>query len=273
MASAHAVCGYVRMTEALAVRGANECVAFIRGHRKDAIVADIGTGSGAITKDGCPVEVYAALSPRLEVVEMLQRLLEPGGSILDLGAGTGLVAEPLAMRGFRVVAVDDSPEMLSHLRRAVPVQAQIQALRLEERFDVVLLASHLVNTPDGAERQRLLSSAARHVKPSGRVVIEWHPPEWFAGLAPGERSHGSMDGFLVELFVHDLNAGLLTATVVYRRGDEKWTQDFQARRLTRPDLASEVRRVGLDMADYLTDDHRWVSARWHASFKQGSSDV
>lgn len=204
---------------------------------------------------------------------MLQGLLEPGGSILDLGAGTGLVAEPLAMRGFRVVAVDDSPEMLSHLRNAVPVQAQIQALRLDERFDVVLLASHLVNTPDGVERQRLLATAARHVKPSGRVVIEWHPPEWFDGLARGERSHGSMDGFLVELFVHDLDAGLLTATVVYRRGDEKWTQDFQARRLTRPDLANEVRRVGLEMADHLTDDHRWVNARWQGLSKQGSSDV
>jgi 2-polyprenyl-3-methyl-5-hydroxy-6-metoxy-1,4-benzoquinol methylase len=151
------------------------------GKVQDAGVEGIGKGSGAITEDGCPVEVYAALAPRHREAEAIEPFLAPGGSVLDLGSGPGLIPEPLAQRGYRVVAVDNSPEMLAHLSRPVPVLSDIETLDLGERFHVVLLASHLINTSDQEQRDRFLATAARHVKASGHLVVE-------RGRAPERRS-------------------------------------------------------------------------------------
>lgn len=223
-------------------------------------MAGIGTGPGAITDDGCPVQVYAALSPRRRDAGLVRQFLAPGGSVLDLGAGTGLIAEPLAEWGYRVVAVDNSAEMLARLRRATPVRGDIEDLNLDERFDVVLLASHLVNAPGAEERDRFLATAARHVKPSGRVLVEWHPPEWFDGLTVGAASQGTLDGFLVELRVHDVSEGLLSATVIYRRAGQEWAQTFRARRLAWAELSAVLHGAGLHLGLTLTEDGRWVSA-------------
>ena len=100
-----------------------------------------------MTADGSPVEVYTRL-PLGDEVEIVTAYCSPGGSVLDLGAGAGRVAEPLAHKGYSVTAVDYSDIMLSHLSEARPVCCRIEDLRLDETFDVVLLASHLVNTPD-----------------------------------------------------------------------------------------------------------------------------
>ncbi|SEP52108.1 hypothetical protein SAMN04489732_118204 [Amycolatopsis saalfeldensis] len=71
--------------------------------------------------------------------------------------------------GHRVVAVDDSPEMLAHVRGAETVCARIGDLRLGRRFDVVLLGSHLLNTPDPAQARALLATARRRGRrPGGR---------------------------------------------------------------------------------------------------------
>ena len=73
-----------------------------------------------------------------------------GAEILELGAGAGRVTQPLLELGHPVVAVDESAEMLARIRGAETVLARIQELRLGRRFDVVLLASFLVNTPTGS---------------------------------------------------------------------------------------------------------------------------
>jgi SAM-dependent methyltransferase len=219
-----------------------------------------GADSGPVTNDGCPVEVYAALPPRSEATEIVA-LLTPGASVLDLGSGTGRLAEPLAEAGFRVVAVDDSAEMLSYLSRAEPVRASIEGLRLDERFDVVVLASHLVNTADDAQRSRFLQTAARHVAPEGRVLVEWHPPEWFDGLVAGESTQGGIDDLTVTLEVQDLTEGLLSARVVYERDGKAWAQPFRARRLTHSDLAGALGQVDLEPDGTLGDDDAWVVAR------------
>ncbi len=41
-----------------------------------------------------------------------------GASILELGCGAGRVTHPLVALGHPVVAVDESPEMLAHVRGA-----------------------------------------------------------------------------------------------------------------------------------------------------------
>ena len=135
-------------------------------------------GPGAVTADGCPVEVYRRL-PALGEPELVHGWAPPGARVLDLGAGVGRIADPLVALGHDVLAVDSSAEMLAGVGRARTHLGDIAGLRLAERFDVVLLASHLVSTADAELRYELLTAAVR----------TWHPA---AGCSrSGTRRRGS----------------------------------------------------------------------------------
>jgi len=195
------------------------------------------------TEDGSPVEVYRRL-PAMGEPELAHALF-PGGRVLDLGAGTGRIADPLVALGHDVLAVDSSAEMLAAVRSARTHRARIEDLDLAERFDVVLLASNLVNTPDAAQRSALLATARRHLADDGRVLLQWHEPAWFDRLSPGARLDGAIGPLSSTLEVHDLAGGVLSATVTYRDRARVWAQAFRAARLALDDLDAELGAAGL----------------------------
>jgi SAM-dependent methyltransferase len=211
-----------------------------------------------ITPDGCAVDFYAMLSPRGEPEIIHEAAGHPAASVLELGAGAGRVTGPLAALGHRVVAVDESPEMLAHITTARTICSRIEDLALDERFDVVLLASHLINVPDDEELHSLLAACARHVSPSGCVLIEQHAPDWFD--AAGE-SESEADGIIFRL--RDISRpapDLLSATVEYQVADQVWTQTFTARRLGTERLTAALAGAGLAFDRYLTADNTWLMA-------------
>ena len=218
------------------------------------------TGPGEFTKDGCAVDAYLQL-PAAGEPQLVHGLVGDGGSVLDLGAGVGRIADPLVELGHRVVAVDESAEMLSHVRLADTVQSSIEMLHLQERFDVVLLASHLVNTSDAHLRRQFLASVARHLAPDGLALIQWHQPEWFDTLEPGRVYSGEIGGLRSELQVHAQVGGELSATVRYRAAEQVWTQSFRARRLTLVDMGDLLGAVGLGRVDDHMLTPGWLVAR------------
>jgi SAM-dependent methyltransferase len=110
------------------------------------------------------------------------RLLPPGGTVLDVGAGGGAASLPLAGRAARIVAVDESPAMLEAFRAAAR-DAGVAAETVEGRWpdvagevppaDVVVCQDVLYNVPDLAPFALALTSHARE----GVVVqlTERHP--------------------------------------------------------------------------------------------------
>jgi 2-polyprenyl-3-methyl-5-hydroxy-6-metoxy-1,4-benzoquinol methylase len=74
-----------------------------------------GTGPGPITPDGCAVDYYATLTPNGEP-ERIHAAIPERATILELGAGAGSITHRLTALGHQVVAVDESPEMLAHIR-------------------------------------------------------------------------------------------------------------------------------------------------------------
>jgi SAM-dependent methyltransferase len=217
----------------------------------------LGSGPGVITPDGCAVDFYALL-PAMGEPELVHAAVPAGASILELGAGAGRITHPLVQLGHPVVAVDESPEMLAHVHGAETVTAQIQALDLGRRFDVVLLASFMVNTADDALRRGLLRACRRHVRDDGQVLLQRHAPAWFAEAAEGE---DAKEGIIFRL--RDLERpgpGLLSATTEYQVGDRLWTQSFTTRRLDDDELAAALTEVGLAVGAYLTGDGSWVRA-------------
>lgn len=223
--------------------------------------ANYGTGSGAITDDGCPVDVYAVL-PTLGEPELLHRLLPIGAAILDLGCGTGRLAKPLVALGHSVVGVDNSAEMLAHLADVdgvETVQGSIEELDLGRTFDCVLMSSNIANTTDQEQRLALLSTARRHVDEMGVVALEWHPPSWFDGLVVGRRYAGRIGEVESTLEATELAGDLLTAIVTYKMKDLVWEQHFTARRLTTAALATDLAAVGLRLDAFPTET--WALAR------------
>jgi SAM-dependent methyltransferase len=228
-----------------------------------------GSGPGVITPDGCSVELYALLPPMGEP-EIVHDAIPPGASILELGAGVGRMTRPLVALGHPVVAVDESGEMLARIGGVAgdlsahgsvgveTVRARIEELDLGRRFDAVMLASFLVNEPDGDLRGRFLRACRDHVGDDGCVLVQRHPPAWFDEAAEGERTSGGITFRLRDLARPEPE--LLSATVEYQVGERVWAQWFTARRLDDAALAAALAEAGLTVDAYLTGDGSWVRA-------------
>lgn len=216
-----------------------------------------GTGPGVITPDGCAVDLYAQL-PGGRDAEIVAAALRPAAQVLDLGAGTGRITHELAQRGHSVVAVDESPEMLAHIRDATTIQSPIADLDLPQQFDAVLLASHLVNTPSQQNRLNLLRACRRHCADDGAVLLQRHTRAWVESVQP---SRHESEGIIVEL--QDVCRGQdakLSATVRYTIGTRVWTHHFTVQGLDDTALAAALETAGLRMGGVLSDDGAWVWA-------------
>ncbi|MBE1580643.1 class I SAM-dependent methyltransferase [Amycolatopsis roodepoortensis] len=211
---------------------------------------------GAFTADGCPVEVYRLLPPGDEP-GIVHAAIPEGASILELGSGVGRITHALLELGHPVVAVDDSPEMLAHVR-ADKVCSKIEELRLQRDFDAVLLGSHLVNAASAVDREAFLSTARAHVAPGGRVLVEWHPPEWFESVRDGQGGTLGRVGVRLDQVVRD--GDLLSAVVRYSASGRSWSQPFTCRRLDAEALNVALTRAGLVFERWRADDRTWFSA-------------
>src|SRR3974390_1447902 len=113
-------------------------------------------GSGHYAPDGSPVELYARLAAG-DGPAIVHAAIPAGAQVLDLGSGAGRIAHALIELGHPVVAVDNSPDMLEHVRGAERILADIRALDLGRRFPCVLLASNLLNCVGPQARDEMLA--------------------------------------------------------------------------------------------------------------------
>lgn len=144
-----------------------------------------------------PRELFAPLGPTYDRVgaalslgqdplwrRFLVSRLPPGGRVLDVATGTGLVAAQLIRRGFEVTGVDQSAEMLAVARRRFGdtvelVEASAQALPFaDETFDH-LTFTYLLRYID--DPGATLAELARVVRPGGTVAsLEFGVPRGLA---------------------------------------------------------------------------------------------
>ncbi len=111
--------------------------------------------------------------------------------MLDIGAGTGRVALPLARAGHDVTALDREPELLDALTAraaGVPVAtvvADATDFSLGRRFGLAIMPMQTIQLlPD---RARFLSTARRHLLPGGLLAV---------ALAAALEDFGDLDGEL-----------------------------------------------------------------------------
>ena len=106
----------------------------------------------------------------------LLALMDPTWTVGDLGCGTGRLAETVAPFVARVIAVDESPDMLEAARRRLAEEetvelrsGRLEALPMEDgSLDVALLGLVLHHV---ADPERALAEAARVLRIGGRLLV------------------------------------------------------------------------------------------------------
>ncbi|MEV5935660.1 methyltransferase domain-containing protein [Streptomyces sp. NPDC052079] len=216
-----------------------------------------GTGPGAITPDGCAVELYARL-PVGDEPDIIAAAVPAGARVLELGSGVGRMTHALLQRGFDVTAVDESAEMLERVRGARTICDSIERLDLGETFDVVLLASFLVHAGDVEVRRGMLRTCVRHLAKGGCVLIQREGEDYHSNV-PRERVDPA--GFTVRIVsAEPVGDGVNSVRAEYMFPDAVWTQTFRARPLTRQQFEEALGEAGLRVDHYLTEDRMWVRA-------------
>lgn len=111
----------------------------------------------------------------------------PGMSILDLGCGTGELAVGLAKLGAEVTGVEPAEAMLDIARGrdggglVTWVQGDARNVRLERKFDLVILTGHSFQVfLTAADQLKLLASIAAHLALNGRFIFDSRNPDFEA---------------------------------------------------------------------------------------------
>jgi SAM-dependent methyltransferase len=164
------------------------------------------------------LEIYAGLAP-------------PGGSILELGAGSGRLTFALAERGFSVVGVDIAKPMLAQAQARLPAKGvelqlgDMTALDLKRTFDLVICPYFtLAHVPTGAAWRNTFATAARHLEAGGLAAFHLPVAEIMALPGPADPKLPVMDqplpgGGRLQLFVRKRrwreDIGRLVQTIGY----------------------------------------------------------
>lgn len=104
-------------------------------------------------------------------------------TVLDGGCGTGRVGIELARRGVEVVGVDPDPDMIAAaLAKAPELRWELcglQELRLDRRFDVVVLAGNVIPYTAAGDRAAAVAACAGHLAPGGSLLAGFSlQPGW-----------------------------------------------------------------------------------------------
>ncbi len=109
------------------------------------------------------------------------RNLLPGGRILDVGCGTGVVAGRLAEAGYEVTGVDPSAGMRAYMEEHAPgvtaVEGSATALPFEDgSFDLTMCVAVMHHIAEPEAVHSALGEMVRVTRPSGLVLVWDHNP-------------------------------------------------------------------------------------------------
>jgi SAM-dependent methyltransferase len=223
-----------------------------------------------LADDPGDLDLYLALAARAE------------GRVLELAAGTGRLAVPLAAAGHPVTAVDIDPAMLTRAReraavadlpndRLELVEADLLDVRLPDMgsYALVFIALNsimLLATRDA--QRRAIQTLSMHLGPGGlaaidvwlpdiedlarfdgRVILEWIRPAAGVGTQGAETS----DLRLVTKTgsaIHDSASGTIALTTVYEVATQggpahRWVRQDRLRLISADELAAFAEEAGL----------------------------
>ncbi|ACL55944.1 class I SAM-dependent methyltransferase [Methylobacterium nodulans] len=163
---------------------------------------------------------FAGQTAELDLSPLYDRFLRrirPGGRILDAGCGPGRDTIAFAQRGYEVIALDASEEMVALARKRVADRAAVYAMRFEgifwrDEFDGIWACASLLHVPS-SDFAEVASRLAEALRPGGTWYMSFK-------LGVGERR---ADGRLfVDHTEETLRCALRSAPVQI---EEVWTSE------------------------------------------------
>lgn len=109
---------------------------------------------------------------QLKAIETFLEGVPEGGTIFDLGCGPGIQAAQMASAGYRVSALDASPEFVAAARgRGVDARlGTFEDLTEHAAYDALFASFSLLHAPR-ADLPRYLAAIHRALKPGGRFFL------------------------------------------------------------------------------------------------------
>jgi 2-polyprenyl-3-methyl-5-hydroxy-6-metoxy-1,4-benzoquinol methylase len=176
---------------------------------------------------------------------------------LDLGAGLGLHAVPLAELGYDVTAIDSSPELLAQLRQARPdVNTLLGDLTLAPRltagpFDLIVCLGDTLTHLESRDAVRATIGGARQLlAPGGQLLLTWRDySQARSGAARVFLVRGDAARILTCCLEYGTERLEVTDIVHERRGDgwEMRASTYQKLRLLLPEVEAMLRDEGLSL--------------------------
>lgn len=157
------------------------------------------------------------------------------GPLLELGAGSGRVAVPLAQAGYDVVGIDTSPSMLAQARRRLKAAGKLKgslellagdmtSFDLGRQFAMVFVAAntfqHLLTTE---QQLACLQSARRHLQPGGifamslrsPATVSWEDTDWAPLLLHWARTDPATGDTVMKLVAEQPDAARMVRRLTY----------------------------------------------------------
>lgn len=115
-----------------------------------------------------------------KVQEWILEKIDSSESILEIGCGTGTLANKMVMKGNYVTAIDINPEMISHANNKYPSNSSVKLKFRVDSFENidsiansedVIVSTFLLSELRPFEQQEFLRKAWKRLKPNGRLLI------------------------------------------------------------------------------------------------------
>lgn len=220
----------------------------------------------------------ALADPEGPTLARIAEALPPGGSVLDVGAGTGAASLPLGASLGELIAVDTSAEMLAELESragalgvpATIVRGRWPDVAAETPAADVAVAAHVVyNVPDLAAFLTELSGHARRrvvLELTGRHPMSWLNPLWahFHGLVRPERPTAHDVIAVAEALGYRVGHEQRLAPLSRFATPEDLAESACRRLCLAPDRAGEVLAAVAELDMWPVPRDRWFTLWWES---------
>jgi SAM-dependent methyltransferase len=184
------------------------------------------------------------------VLEHLRARTGEAGTVVDLGCGSGILAEQISTAGFSVVGVDVSPHLLSLARARAPraefVLSSIYDAELPRAAAVTMIGEVsnyvLDGRPEDADFRRLIGRIGEALEPGGLLLFDAAGPGRATDTAQQSFTHRPEWSVTVEAREDAASARLTREITTFRRVGDLYRREDETHvlRLWPPDLVEDV---------------------------------